>query len=455
MNQNNKHEYASLKYDAGLFSRKSHPFGALFMIILFLTALLIAIVFLFKNISRQRLPKETTIDTIQDYRGLGYTGQRKIATDKKGNLYIAYRKDYNNRSETFVVHAINNSGKLQISGTDNPAAIVEKGTEQRVPSIAVDSKGTLHTVWYGSDNPEKNDERQIKYIRSEDQGKTWTSWRNISSVNGFSEQEIQWQEHPSLLVGSDDTLYVVWEGKDEQNSQQQIKFSKSNNHGNSWTQWKNINPTKSNTQSRPSLVEDENGLLYLFMYSAQNTQNDLQQIQYASSENQGETWSAWKTISDPNFDSRHVSAVVDSDNIIQVAWRAQTQKDGPSQIIYSSFSPATAQWTNPMVVAQSPRYQFFPSIGADAIGTTYIAWMETADSSDFPREDPQGGSGFVSFLNNGVFSKPLILGKNSRDLYPNVPNKINDALTLPIIYGEQSLDKKSLNVKMRFLSNPT
>jgi len=396
-----------------------------------------------------QLPGEVTVDNTEDSRGIGYSGQRKIAYDKKGNVYVAYRKKYGKRYEVFVSR-ISRQTDSSVTGFAMPIADVQAAS-QRVPSIAVDSKGTIHAVWYGSDTAGQDADRQIKYVRSNDQGKTWTSWRNISYVSGFSSKEIQWQEHPSLLVGHDDALYVVWEGKDAQNGNQQIKFSRSDNGGNSWSSWKNAEPSQTNTQSRPSLIEDPKGDLYLFAYSSEgNGFGDLQQVQYAVSTDKGGTWSPWQVVSDPLIDSRHASATIGPNGVIHIAWRGGLSNgSGPSQVFYRSFR--NGQWGSIISVAASSSYQFFPSIGTDDAGNVFVAWMENNDPSAFPKEDPQSGQGYVSFMRSGVFQPPVFLGQNG-GFYPNVPLQIDGAKQLPVAFLEQSGTEFSLKVK--FLEVP-
>ncbi len=389
---------------------------------------------------------ELVIDTTEDPKGLGYSGQRKIDYDKQGNIYLAYRKKYLGHYEIFVARVSGNDKPL-ISTTEKPIANINVAS-QRVPAIAVDSKETIHTVWYGSDNWQENN-RQIKYANSSDLGQAWSSWKNISPVAGYTLSELYWQEHPTISVGSDDALYVVWEGKDSQNKNQQIKFSKSKDGGASWSPWKNIATTK-NTQSRPNLVIDRKGNLHLFMYSSQgNPMGDIQQIEYATSSDRGDTWSTWQAISDPLFDSRHVSVAIDSHDTIHVAWRAGASTTQPSQIFYSALS--NGEWGNILPLPASSQYQFFPNIGVTQGDQIYIAWMENATSSDFPRENPSSGTNLISFMEDGIFQEPIILNGQNK-LYPNIPDKFDDVNLVPVAYLEQS--DLSYTLKLKFLDIP-
>jgi len=430
-----------------LFNKKI--FISILIMILFIT---IGALF-FKKIQQTEkekiFSKELIVDTVSDLRTLGYSGQRKIVQDSEGNIFVGYRKDYQKNAEIFISKISRDNNGFHISNSEEPIAIVAKNNDQRVPSLAIDAKNTLHAVWYGSDTQDEKNNRQIKYSRKPKGAENWESWRNIAHVSGHEDEEL-WQEHPMILAGKDNTLYVIWEGKDEENERQQIKFIKSENGGIVWTVWKNIAPSKSNTQSRPTLVEDKNGKLFLFAYSSYENENDLQQIQFTSSSDKGETWTAWQSISDPSFDSRHISAAIDNMGKIHVAWRAQATPNGPAQIIYRSFSGN--KWSERKTVSPSKDYQFFPNIGISQSGIIYISWMENSRRSGFPQENPTAGLGLVSFLKRNEFQSPIKISEQENILYPNVSEKINIENFVPIFYAEQIGEREFL-LKIKFLNS--
>ena len=389
------------------------------------------------------------IDTTSDSRALGYSGQRKIVKDSKGNIFVSYRKDYQKNSEIFVTKISHDVAGFHIYDTDKPIAVLGKNNDQRVPSLAIDANDTLHAVWYGSDTEGNKNNRQVKYARKPAGAKNWESWRNIAHVSGYTDDEF-WQEHPMLLASRDNTLFVVWEGKDEEHAKQQIKFSKSINNGLVWTKWKNIAPSKNGTQSRPTLVEDKNGKLFLFSYSSADNEEALQQIQYTSSSDQGETWTPWKVISNPAFDSRHISAATNESGELYVVWRAQTTKDGPTQIMYRTLT--NNNWSGIRAVYTSAKYQFFPNVGTTQAGAVYVSWMENSNPSEFPRENPTAGIGLVSFLKRGAFQSPTLLSEQANLLYPTLGEKINTEDFVPIFYAEQT-GGQELKLNLKFLDS--
>ncbi len=207
-----------------------------------------------------------------DSKGLGYSGQRKMVADNLGNVYLAYRKIPSGLDHYEVYVAVSRDhGKTWSDLGASPAAIVNapplvntstegggNGADQRVPAVAVDSKGWVHVVWYGRDQDYSGiNDRQIKYVCWN--GTQWSTWVNISPVLGYSGQ-LYWQEHPVIVVDRNDVLHVLWEGSDSSSGGlQQIKHSMSTDRGRTWSQWENTSPLQSSGQSRPDGVVDTSG----------------------------------------------------------------------------------------------------------------------------------------------------------------------------------------------------
>jgi len=413
--------------------------------IILLAIILILLVFLSKEfLSKFEVKQDTQINNVEfeqiiidkseDIAALGYSGQRKITEDKNGNFYIAYRKKYNGYYQIFVAKlSKTQNNEWIISGTNKPIAFIK--SNQRVPSIAIDSKNIIHIVWYGSNFQDEPGNRQIKYSKSINGGKSWIEWKNIAYVDGYFNEKY-WQEHPSIFVGDNDELYVVWEGKDTQNNHQQIKFSKSINNGQDWTQWINIDASSNNTQSRPSIVQESNRKLHVLMYSSLGEQ--AQQIWHSYSSDDGENWSVWQNISNSSFDSRHISISVDKENNLYTTWRTKPNNDKPAQIYFSVLK--NNKWSSPVIVAASPNNQFFPSITIDKNNVPYIAWMESEKKYNFSKERPEDGKIYFSYLTD-KFSEAKLVSSGNYNFYPNFSNyQEPDKIAIIYLKGRKLLE---------------
>lgn len=382
---------------------------------------------------------ETLISEADDRRSLGYTGQRKIVVDAEGNIAIAYRRSYQKYQQIFVSELQKVKGGFVLATPTQPLSVRMLGITQRVPAMTIDEKESLQVVWYGSDNEEYPDRRQVNHVQSKSSKSSWRQNDLVSYVEGYSSDHDLWQEHPSITLGEYDDLYVAWEGKDEENEKPQVKFSRSFDGGREWSDWENVHPSTQFTYSRPTIVYTPDKALHIFAYSSNKVTSGTNQIQYSYSTDLGATWSDWEIVSNGQFDARHISATVVNGNPV-IAYRAQLRTDGPTQIVTQIVTPQ--QSSVPRVVHATENYQFFPSITAITdTNSICVTWIEENTSSDFPNEDPTDGDIFFGCQTlegtaQGVFN----LTPEGSHLYPVLPATAT-AEYLPIAYYDDDQEQ--------------
>ncbi len=393
-------------------------------------------------------PISTTIDTTEDPKAMGYPDGRKVARDAAGNLYVAYRKKYKQHLRTayhiFVAKSTDNGNSWLVLNQGHPIESVGD-QNQRVPSIAIDSHGTIHVVWYGKDGSNyANQENQIKYVSSTDQGHTWSDWRNLAYVEGYVDQPF-WQEHPMLYVDEDDILYVAWEGRDSlYRDSAQVKFIRSLDGGKQWSFWENIAPSSS-SHSRPTIAGNSRDSLYILAYGRVANR---QQIIYSHSIDGGISWSKWTSVSPSLAEQRHVSAVTDSQGLLHVVWRqkslsllaqfALTKREAKTEIQYATFDGSS--WSTPIHLPSSQNAaQTFPSIGVvgpaygtsamreeSALGQTnqgdtiWIVWSETTGPYDYPNDTLISGQIYAVAKRAAGWSAPMALANGNHNIYASV-----------------------------------
>ena len=332
------------------------------------------------------------VDQISDPKGLGYSGQRKMAVDTAGSIYFAYRKTPPGLSESEIYVSVSqDNGKTWTDLGGGPVAIVNAppvlsgttegggtGSDQRVPSIAIDSKNQVHVVWYGRDQVYNGpNERQIKYARWN--GAAWFPWVNMSPVPGYS-GNLYWQEHPVIVVDRNDVLHVLWEGSDSGSAGvQQIKHSMSTDGGITWISWENIFALDSSGQSRPDAVADRNRNLYVAWYGGVSGQTGTR-IQYARWDAGSKSWGQAQIVAGiEGFNQKHVSLVIDKSNTLRLVWDGPDNNNSNSLVKYSSLnlnlsSPGWSAWTN--IDPGTLLNQTDPTVSIGPAGIVLVGWQE-------------------------------------------------------------------------------
>lgn len=371
-----------------------------------------------------------TVDSTEDIKAMGYPDGRKVARDSLGQLYVAYRKKYKLHYTTayhiFVAKSQDNGRTWLVTNQGRPIETTGD-TNQRVPAIAIDRDDVIHVVWYGLDDPDfskaahaqsakerpkdgpKDGGNQIKYVRSEDGGATWSPWQNIGYVPHYQGEPL-WQEHPAIYIDAiapdapahePAPIYLVWEGQDaDQRGVGQIKFVKSLDGGHHWTPWQNVAPRTRNL-SRPTIVRTVNGALHILAYGYVGKQP---QILHTSSIDDGQTWQEWRTVAPAAVDQRHVSVAADATGRLHIVWRQPVSSlwqqslwtHGPdeptkTQIFYATYDGA--RWSQPHQVHADPTVaQTFPSVSISRAGTVWLAWSQTGQDCSYPNDALQAGA---------------------------------------------------------------
>jgi hypothetical protein len=207
-------------------------------------------------------------------------------------------------------------------------------------------------------------------------------------------------------------------------------------NGENWSEWKNIKETLPNTQSRPVLLTRDGRELHLLAYSSWGNAGNLQQIQHTYSTDGGENWSEWLNISDPEKDSRHLSACFTESGRLYTVWRSFDPIANKSRLEFSYLIGRS--WRNPAPAVESENNQFFPSISCGKEDESFfVSWMESSESSLLPREEPLAGSVLLSKFDGQNFSSPQKINSGDDGHYPNLAESFDQNQPLPIFFGEK------------------
>lgn len=372
------------------------------------------------------------IDTTQDAKALGYPDSRKVVRRRAGEqLFVAYRKKFNNSYRIFVATSLNNGAAWTVTNGGLPIdPTLNANFTQRVPSMAVDYADTLHVVWYGADaqSATEND-HQIRYMRSKNGGATWEKGATpLPRINGYTAGEL-WQEHPTIYA-LDGTLLIVWEGRIPCSPapctpSPRVKFIKSTNGGDTWSAIQTLPEFGGRSFSRPTVVvARDQQTLYVVAYA---TVNNTSQIAWIKSGNLGNSWATgWQAIKSDSQDQRHVSVAMDSLDRLHVVWRQKPSGGSYSRILYALYDTqkptgaGSMQW---LPAAKSSNHQFFPTVTVDGSDRVWIAWSEassdpTGNAYGFPNENPLVGDIYAATPNTSGGWQKSGYTTSGKALYP-------------------------------------
>ena len=135
-----------------------------------------------------------------------------IAITPQGIIYVAWGDDTEGQYDVFLRYSTDTGNTW--SPTRNITAQV-KG-QDRLPSIAVDTNGTLYAAWAHKGRHSEAGvvtiEREVFLQYSQDGGATWSAPYSVSRVPSLSDIM-----RPELAIDPVGNLYVIWEEEDSGN----------------------------------------------------------------------------------------------------------------------------------------------------------------------------------------------------------------------------------------------
>jgi hypothetical protein len=249
-------------------------------------------------------------------------------------------------STSWVLLPVETEGE---SFTSNVAVWPNSFVDQIAPSIDVDSRGKLFVAWHELNT--SSNTREILLAKSEDAGSTFSP-PVVVNDNG------SWAETPSVAVGGDDKIHVVW------------------------TDWRNDADGKWAPSGGIDGVDDTD-------------------IYYASSTNGGLSFSPNVDVSDDSGSARQVTSInarnvaVDESNIIHVTW-TDSRSANDSAFYSRSIDGGISFGANKRIPITSAVARY-PAIATDGKGHVYVAWQDrriTADPDIYLAKSADFGSSF-------------------------------------------------------------
>ncbi len=149
-----------------------------------------------------------------------YSWRPEGATNSQGDIFIVIDDDRNGNHDIYLKKSTDFGATFE---DDMQLSTDDAG--DFYPTIAIDSDDVIHVVYYSTMFGGNN--REIIYMRSEDDGYSWTEPVRITNASGDSRV-------PDITIGPDDVIHVVWTD-DRSTPGEGIYYKQSVDGGDNWS----------------------------------------------------------------------------------------------------------------------------------------------------------------------------------------------------------------------------
>ncbi|MCK5057474.1 MAG: exo-alpha-sialidase [Candidatus Aminicenantes bacterium] len=294
----------------------------------------------------------------------GFSGYPAIAVDDAENINVVWC-DYTPGNLEIYFSRSTNGGVTWSQGVNisNNSGTSDEPTH---PAIAVDDAENINVFWW-DDTPGNND---IYFVRSTDDGASWSKSVNISNNSGFSGA-------PAIAVDDAGNINVVW--CDDTPGNIEIYFSRSTNDGVTWSQGVNIS-NNFRESICPDIAVDSSGNIDVVWFD--NTPGNFE-IYFSRSTDNGVSWSQTVNISDSWKGSEFVRIAVDVAGNINVVWCEYTPQGGGQEIYFSRSTDDGVSWSQAVNISEfSGGEDSPPCIAVDPAGNINLLWCDCSTQGD-------------------------------------------------------------------------
>ncbi len=241
-----------------------------------------------------------------------------IVCDRTGGVYVAFYDSRDSDLEIYFIKSID-------YGTtwEQEVRLTNSAGDSKYPSIAVDSLGYLHMVFF--DNRTGNFE--VYYKRSIDRGVTWEQEINLSQTpNSIS-------RFTSVATDPLGGVHVVWE--DSLFGNLEVLYRRSLDYGSTWDTTIKISNTPS-VSDEPIVFADDSFKIHV-IWGDYPDYPSTEEIYYIGSRDRGNTWENMQRLT---FSAGHKDAhshVVDLYGNIHIVW--MDPRDGNYEVYYKKGIP--------------------------------------------------------------------------------------------------------------------
>jgi len=260
----------------------------------------------------------------------------------------------------------------------------------RAPSIAVDSKDTVHVTWFGS-SAANSASYNIYYKNRTAAG----FWNAITMVT--EDTTDMYHQYPSIAVDSKDNVHVVWSGQTTSVANNNIQYRRRDGTTGTWGSIVMLTSETTNSQENPCIVPDLEDNIHIVW---QGEPSPIQ-IKYIKWDAITEMWGVVEDVTTNSIDNYNPSIGVDQRGYLYVGWHRKDPVPspiGPYDLRLTMYDGldwmdemevTTQSWFNSTVHQASIMYGntlpargtclTFTAADPDKVGLTNLYWGPTYD----------------------------------------------------------------------------
>ena len=195
-----------------------------------------------------------------------------------------------------------------------------------------------------------------------------------------------WDEMPSVMQASDETIWVVW-ASDREGFQNEIFYTTSSDNGVSWSDDTRLT-TSPGTDEMPSVMQASDETIWV-VWSSYRT-GDFE-VFYKTSSDNGVYWSGDTRLT--NYTGRDVDPHITQlmDGRIWVIWHRDVE--GNFDLFYTTSSDNGVSWSDEDQLTTNPSWDLSPSITQTWDGMIWVVWSSyrTGDFEVFYKTSSDNG----------------------------------------------------------------
>lgn len=348
------------------------------------------------------------------------------------NVHIVWSQkvnDYN--TEIFYNHS--SDGGASWAG---PVRLTNSNLDSQRPTLAVEGHN-IYIIWEDSrDYPPNGNYPELYFKKSTDGGANWSNDHRLTTPDqekpGF----------PSVAVWGE-TIHLAY-SKTPINIGQEIYYIRSDNQGGLWS-----DPVRLSYNNQAGVCRypctGTNGQNVFVFWSDTRDDNGYYELYFARSQDGGQTWGNETRLTFSGDDSYGPNVAVSGENL-HLTWNEH--RDGNWEIYYKNSTDNGLNWSSDTRLTNDAADSWYPSAAVDGQSVN-VVWCDnrTGEWNPYFKRNPVGNPvGLNEFqccwevFPNPVTGKIIIgipksnaeiQGIEIMDIYGNIRNSINPALSLP------------------------